>query len=302
MDSKERLFDKIEDYLRGRLSDEEARAFEQQMDADPELAEQVELHRFEEMGMEFLLEEELRKKMQAWKSEGRQPGPSSKGAFPRRGFWLGLLLLAVAAGFFFFRNASAPSAEPEPPSVPPPSVQPAPPTGPVAEQKGPASTPGQQPVPPEPESELLAILDAFYEPPPNFTDAGLRGENGKAGQSALEQGIQAFAEGDYQKAIRLLKRVRPEEGEEAYETALECLAHAYLKGGQYGDAAGLFQAMLSRNYPAPINDRAEWYLLLSLLPDYPTQRQRVDQLLDKTAGDAFHTYHAKAVQLKSRLD
>ena len=312
MDNKEELFDKIEDYLRGKLTEEESRAFEQQIAADSGLAEQVELQRFEQLSLEFLLEEELKQKMEAWKKEGPPSGTPPKGGPSRSGLWLGLLTVAIVASFFFFRKGPVQPAEETPrieeqqvfPSSAPStgSEKPAAPSGPVAEKAKPESIPKQRPAKPEPENQFLAVVDAFYTPPANFTETGLRGESGQGGQSVLEQGIQAFTTGDYKKAIRLLHTIRPGEGEEAYETAQECLAHAFLKDKQFNKAASIFQSILEKGYLASINDQAEWYLVLSLLPDYAARRQRINQLVDKMTGDPYHSYHEKAVELKARLD
>jgi tetratricopeptide (TPR) repeat protein len=66
------IFDKIEAYLQEDLNAAEKAAFEQEMAQNPDLAEQVEMHRFEWDGMEVLLENDLRSNMAQWQEEEKQ--------------------------------------------------------------------------------------------------------------------------------------------------------------------------------------------------------------------------------------
>jgi tetratricopeptide (TPR) repeat protein len=66
------IFDKIEAYLQEDLNAAEKAAFEKEMAQNPDLAEQVEMHRFEWDGMEVILENELRSQMTEWQEEETQ--------------------------------------------------------------------------------------------------------------------------------------------------------------------------------------------------------------------------------------
>ena len=66
MESNKHIFNRIENYLKGNLSIEETAAFEKEIAVDIELAELVELHRFEQEGIEQLIEEDLRQKVKHW--------------------------------------------------------------------------------------------------------------------------------------------------------------------------------------------------------------------------------------------
>jgi anti-sigma-K factor RskA len=61
------LYKKIEAYLKGELSADAAQVFEQEIGQNPDLAEQVALHRLEWDAMEVLVENDLRDKMATWK-------------------------------------------------------------------------------------------------------------------------------------------------------------------------------------------------------------------------------------------
>jgi hypothetical protein len=60
-------YEQIEAYLKGELSAEAAQAFELELAQNPELAEQVALHRLEWDAMEVLIENDLRTQMGDWK-------------------------------------------------------------------------------------------------------------------------------------------------------------------------------------------------------------------------------------------
>jgi hypothetical protein len=60
------LYEKIEAYLKGELSAEAVQDFEQEISQNPDLAEQVALHRLEWDAMEVLVENKLRDKMITW--------------------------------------------------------------------------------------------------------------------------------------------------------------------------------------------------------------------------------------------
>ncbi len=68
MKNDEQLFFKIEDYLTGKLSPEEAAVLERDIANDSELAETVEMHRFEREAMEHLTGENLRAKIKDWEA------------------------------------------------------------------------------------------------------------------------------------------------------------------------------------------------------------------------------------------
>lgn len=62
----DKLFEKIESYLKGELSIEEMTAFENEIKNNPKLAEAVDMHRFEWDVLEILVETDLRDKMMLW--------------------------------------------------------------------------------------------------------------------------------------------------------------------------------------------------------------------------------------------
>ena len=65
MDS-DKLFEKIESFLKGELSLEEMSAFENEIKNNPKLAKAVDIYRFEWDAMEVLVETDLRDKIIQW--------------------------------------------------------------------------------------------------------------------------------------------------------------------------------------------------------------------------------------------
>ncbi len=112
------LFDKIEAYLLNELPEKETEAFKQQIDADPDLALEVELHRLESDAMEVLVAENYKKKMTDWEAEL----PPEKNAvdstkIPRWYWTVGTIFIVVTiaaylSGVFSF-SPEKPGQEPQ---------------------------------------------------------------------------------------------------------------------------------------------------------------------------------------------
>ncbi len=218
------------------------------------------------------------------------------------------LLLGVAA-FFFFRekDSTVPPTQNEQPTTQDSTKQaPEVPTQPVDNQT-PIATDDKEPAENQPANdarrrELIALADASHELPTGFFPDNLKSTDGTA-KSPLAPAVEALRQTppDYQKAIAEFSKIRPTEHQEEYNKAQEMLAHAYFKTGQYGKAAVIFQKRTEMGLPPALHDEAEWYLLLSLIPDYDRQKGRVDGLLKKMAGAEFHEYHMEAVEMGKKL-
>jgi cytochrome c-type biogenesis protein CcmH/NrfG len=106
----EHLVEKIEAWLSGRLSPEEAAAFQAQVRADPALAEEVELHRLTLGAMRQLAENDLREKVSNWLDDVTVEYPVEKKAASSPAGRLKQLLLAftllallLAGAFVLFK-------------------------------------------------------------------------------------------------------------------------------------------------------------------------------------------------------
>ena len=315
MKNDEQTFYKIEDYLSGKLSPEAARDFEQEIAADPELAETVELHRLEREGLDYMMELKLRAEMESWKTNPPVPdAPPAQGK--SRGWpYLGLMLLLLLTGLFFWQPWSAKEASPvSAPPVPTPAPAPAPAPAPV-----PAPTPKQEPIAnnaprpntekvlppaPAPQKDSYGLLaKSSYRMPDNLRSRVRDAGNAQA-PTPLSEAEKAFGKNppDFAGAILSLKKISPKDQPQVYETAREMLAHAYFNTGRFAQAAELFEQMTRQNLSAGAMDQAEWYWLLSMLPDYRRKEQTINQLLDKMTNPAsYHDYANQAAELKKKL-
>lgn len=310
MKNDEQLFFKIDDYLKGRLTPEEAAAFRQQIAADPELAQAVELQRFGREGLEYVLEKDLREKMKTWKKgpaqdEQKTPPNTRNG---NRNLWLGLLALAllVTVAFFMFRpikELAVPGVSPieRPQESPGDSIQADPaPTQPSQNQL-PVAEEKKQPAQPA-QVQYAALSASEYELPENLS-SGLRSDAVNSGQSELTPAVKAFKSSppDYKTAIVELKKITRQSHPAVYDQAQEMLAHAYFNTKQYAEAARIFEEMTRQGLTSSAHDQAEWYLLLSLLPDYERQQAKIDALLEKMS-EPEHEQTENAAEVKRKLE
>lgn len=177
-----RLFDTIENYLRGDLTIEERIAFERVLANDAEMADLVQQHRQERRALELLVEQDLLAKMNLWES-GYQAVPSAIPAAPAPArtrsinMWrMGIaaaIALALGAWWFIGRETStvdeAPIAKVEKPAAkkPPSSVRPAKPKPNI--NTGTAPSKIQQPDEDDDQQTIAAT-----EPAPPKIDAPVR--------------------------------------------------------------------------------------------------------------------------------
>lgn len=301
MDQNDALLKKIEDYVRGKLPETEARAFEQAIAADPELEAAVALQRMELEHFEYLLEEDLRGKMQAWKTAAAPAPPPGKAGWPAWGRWLLLIGLLTAAGWWYFRRsderAPAQQAPADAPAAPKPNV-------PVASQENTPPAPGETPNPGEPApdpGQYLAYSENAYENP-DILSPQIRDGAGSGGNASLESARADLKASRAKRAIQTLRAIGPADGPAIYEQAQELLAHAYYRDRQFAAAAALFQKMADQSDLPSLKQEAQWYLLLSLVPDYPKHRKQVDALLAAITDPKYrHPKAAKAAELKAKL-
>lgn len=284
------LFDKIENYLRGRLAPAEARDFEQALARDPALQEMVDLHRFERQVHEHILRDGIRRQYGDWKKKRR-----------RRLFAaFGLAALAATAIWFFFLHPGPP---PEPP----------PPPGPVADQPGPVDTSENVPVAPAPPDSPLEKnrprpersvapperLAADFHRASDPTRDHLRGNTSVADSAAAAL---LFPKNQLDEALaRELLALRPGQTHPQGELR-EDLAHYFFKNRRYGEAATLFRTLAVdyQTYPLGV-DEMNWFLLLSLIADSPAQHQAEIKGLFEHLGRAPNR-RDDALRLKAALD
>jgi tetratricopeptide (TPR) repeat protein len=324
------LYNKIEAYLKGEISAEAAQAFELEVSQNPELAEQVALHRLEYDAMEVLIEKDLRSQMTEWQQTKTAVLTPSVVAAPQtqmtaqRGgqfrfyAWAAaasLTLLAVAAIWYFNRPEQPPMDMTD--NTPPTTT---PQVNPDSLDDGmlfggglPADTPNteggvQQPQKPNlpnknqapmdfnrDKTAVLAVVEqTYYEGDvQNYEDmTAMRGVTIAAN---LEEAGKAYDKKDYATAINLLKNT-PVSAENFM--ALEILAHAYFQSKNYTAAQPVFENLLKLSGRRS-KEKSEWLLLLTYLANGKTSD--FDGLSRTILENKEHVYNQSAGQLVQKL-
>ncbi len=309
----ETLYEKIEAYLLGELDTETNQAFEAALKTNKELADQVEMQRFEHVVMELLLEKDLRQEMVEWGKEDAAPNVAVQsnnqksefsvvkgGAKNRRWFYAlaaaaSLALIAVV-GWWLNKKPISPN-EPSTESkgefsqkIDTPSVktQTIPSNVTSTKTKESVREKGEKQkldnrMPTNNENEI-----AVLSPDEGTKYAKIAEKNYNAdapsfetreiknteSETILNKAIKAYNQKSYENTVDLLKNLPPTD--DNFE-GIKVLAHAYFQLKQYGNAATSFETVLNmsgKGYRAT----AQWYLLLSYLGDYKHQATKFKAL------------------------
>ncbi len=275
----------IQDYLRGRLPAAERDQFEQQLESDPGLAEEVALQRAELAAAEQLLASETR----AWMREWQKP---AQPVFRAGRFWW---LAAVAAGALlltaaiYLLNLPETSPKDQPEVVLPPVDKP------VAIETDPVPAPQ-----PAPAQKTAAPPDYLAEARLHFQEpvlSDIRRANTDSVAGLFRQAQAAYAAADYRRTLDLLAQTDSTRMQSA--TFLE--AHALFHLNRFAEAEARFETLVAQNsrqfrYPA------EWGLLICRLASFPEREQVFQQQLDALLDNPQHPYFEQAKNLKSALN
>lgn len=329
MNFDEKLFKKIDDYLKGRLTSKGNFDFEKEIEANPALAVLVDKQRVEEEGMEYLVEKDLIQKMKDWETNPPTNIIKKNNGNSNWKYGLGILLLLSTALILYLNRPINPPENKPLNSIEESMIQPESqnyPDSNVIELKP------QETEPPEKESRQIANIDSKNKKPittdtpksenplsnnkylalaemtysislPENLKSDLRSINEETSKNFLTSGIQAFAEGNIKLAISEFNKINQRQNPVEYAQAQDYLAHAYFKTKQFNKAADIFKNIANNAKGNTTIDRAEWYWLLSLIPNYVPNKVEADRLLQKmTNPDNYHNYDDKAKQLKNTLE
>jgi len=324
MEINEPVFNKIEKYLKGKLSEGEARSFEKEISDNPELAELVELQSIEQEASEYLIAKDLKEKINSWE---QNPATTKVTPNKKENFnWklIALLALILMGILFFFligqkeetsnlpienqqqkERIEKPSEEK---SIPDGEQKSFTPNIPIAK-----SNPSEEKTitPSTKESQANnaygLLADNTYESSPSpLKDLLIRGTASDDPNDVLNKGIQALANNQYQEALVEFKKVMATNDTDAALQASEFIAHTYFRMKNYEQAASTFEEIVKEATAEKSNtllDRAEWFLVLSRLKNYETNKSQIDTLLEKISNrDNYHNYQVQAEILKKKIE
>lgn len=310
--SKDSTFDKIEAWLSGELTDNEARAFSAEIDASSDLAAEVEQHRTARQAIDRLREINLQSDMAKWR-ENMDDLPEPPAETPPPGtstlsgttwiYTLALLLIVTAGAIWYFRAPSANVQDSVPPApvklpksdIPVAQQHPIPDSAePVAQQQ--PQYPSTQPK--DHRRELVAIADARLI---ELRDAvslqyGQTMGTGDADNPDFEAGLSAYKNKQFKEAIRYFLKIQ--ESNAYYIPTQELLAILYFKEKNYSSAVGCYEKFAAQNqYP-----EVDWRLLQFYLADYQNSRNKfwAKMKMMRKPGNA-HKYQTEAESLEQAI-
>lgn len=316
--NNEDIYDKIEAYLKGNLSEEERAAVEREIQTNPEVALEFQWQQVELDAMEVMLERDLRGKINQWLDEDEPlPPPENDTHTPpntwRPGrLWIAALLgavvvLAVAAwrmDWFGYKSESVPTEKT--PAERANSNQQTP--GQIAEEEEPTESektvdptipgPEVRPAPQRPPAGggMMADAGKLYEDLPLGNIR--KGATVEGEQDPLSEAVNAYEQKQYRRAFELLDAVP--EGNGYAIRALEMKAHTLYHLKKYKESAAAFAAVAATELP-PFAERAQWNELVCYTAQYPATKAAFNALLAVLIADSGHAYHEKALELQARL-
>ncbi len=304
-------FEQIEQYLTGKMPPAERQAFETEMARDPELDALVRQHRIERIGLELLVEQDLRAKMRAWDRETelfQQLQPRRARIRPLT--WVlraAAVVAALAVGYWLLRDrlSDAPAqpdivqTQPKPQKQVPtwrkPSRQPSATGEPNMAQNELPPAPIEEMQPGSVAIDYAAVADEFFAERDFLPPRGAKG-----GSKAYLEGLKNLQDGRYQDITNTLKpELVPTPTIEDVQQQ-ELLAVAYYRNGQYADAEMAFRRIVISRVQ-PYAQRAEWGVVLAILKQMPQRQSALDAALDVVLRQPEHQFYAKAQQLRERL-
>ncbi|MCB0643357.1 MAG: hypothetical protein KDC44_17025 [Phaeodactylibacter sp.] len=315
---EQKFYTQIEDYLKGRLSEEDRKQFEAALLMDAALSSEVALQRDLIAATRELDVLQLRSAIRDSLATDTLPKKThQKPRKPGSGWlnWLVLSLFLLGGAYLIYRAFNSNDTNPvhqdlsEPKALPNDSTekqfseplqmdrptsgeQDQKPAPPVAENKTTTRPAEKQAEPSTPNPELIALATELYREQPYSVQ--LKSADPDADKSLLAQAEAAYADKDFRAVIGLLEK--PEPGFETESAKLR--AHALFQLGQYDQAAKAFQGLAKGFYKYD----AQWYRLLALLPGLPGTQKEVDALIKEILDNPTHAFRTKTEKVDVRIE
>lgn len=306
---------RIEAYLRGELSPEEATALEAEASENEHLQEELSFAKIHYLAMEQLVEQELKTNLHQWiKAQDAPPKPKTSLQW---WWWLGGLVLTSLTLLIWYLLAPSTSPEYSPIEFEPRTIDstnhksnPLPkdinvpnkatnPLPPVAKAEAPDRA-DSRPVRPSSQDEYLSAAELVAENTlPAHLNSLFRDGGSASDTSILNTAIAYFSAGEYSSAIQTLMQIPPRSLQ--YESAQEWLAYSYFYAKNFAAAAPLFEQLIKADNGRPFTESAQWFLILCLTDQYHQHTTTVNPMLQNIIDQPSHLYHEQARQLQQRL-
>jgi len=253
-------FDKIEDWLNGNLSQEEAAKFEKEADANPELSAQIDQHLTAQDAIEVMIEDNLRDQMKNWSKEDNSSeeettkvvsiNKKKKGStFRRLRPLLAAASVALLIGFVGMQWAGNYS-----------------------------------------NNSLLESSYSAYNMP---------GVRSGVDTSPVTEGIMAYGEKDYQKAIQSFQNTADANADYRVES-LFYKGQSEYQIKNYEEAITSFNLVIASNSKR-FKANAEWYKVLTYLAANQTD-QDFSAALKNITNNSNHEFYNQAKELEGKMD
>ena len=300
MEINEPVFNKIEQYLKGKLSEDEARSFENEMNTNPELAKLVELQGIEQEASEYLIAKDLRQKITSW--EQNTPSTKITSSNKKNFNWklialLALILMSILL-FFLIKTKEEKTNLPKENQQQEERIEKPSEEKKLLQEKQKSPTPNipiansksnqEKTTPPttqksQTNNAYSLLADNIYQSSSSpVEDILIRGAVSDDPNDVLSKGIKALGDLQYQTALLEFKKVIATNDADASLQARELIGHTYFRMKNNEQAAITFEKIVkeaSVNQSNTLLDRAEWFLVLSRLSNYETNKTQMLSLI-----------------------
>jgi hypothetical protein len=292
--------DKIDNYLEGKLNQNDLDAFEQALKTDPTLVRAIEVSRLEKKGIELLVETDLRAKLQRWKSEKEPQKPSNtEGIKNYRYVYIGVFIATILFIGLYFFNQQKPINVSKPKNNDLDTLlkgqKSSPTSNPIINQTIPSETKEQKPIakikenPMEKDDKTLAFVNSMYDKP-DFSNS-VRHTN-KEISDTLKSLIEAWENNDFKQVISLSESI--DKSNKNYYRSQEILGHAFFRLNQFDKAENTFK-IITLSAKGQIIEDSNWYRLLCLIA--LKQNDDATILLNIILSNKNHTHFLDAKKL-----
>jgi len=286
-------FDKIERYIHHNMPDEEAKAFEAELQRNQELRQEYYLQQAEEAAIKKHAVQELKARMEQYeKEQTEKKSPNKTDVFSKWLAIVGILTLVVV----IVLNIPPAKNAPDNPTLPVPPVNNVPPGNDVPPINN-SEEEDDDDVTPSPSKALQVALESYTIPQEWQDNYFTRSTGDEPETTPLSNAYLAFEKKQYQTAQNIAKSAvsDPEWGSSARELQAHCLFNL----GRFSEAARIFEALIQDNNAFKPQEW-QWYQLLCYTAELPATKSKYEVLLNEILGVADHNFKKQAGNLKKK--